>query len=209
MAFARDLFTSKLRRYREQFQISQEDLPTLTGLTAERLRRLESGEVDPTGDEVLVLADLFKCDYRFFVSSERLAPFEETEELFRRHSDALSRDDRWAIQEFLYLCECEAFLLGELGRAAPSDFTYETKDRYYKRAGAAAAAALRHNLGLTPRADTTDIFAVLRGAGLHVFRRSLKNSSISGMFVHHSGCGSLRARQLLRGRVPATLHGRP
>ena len=42
-----------------------------------------------------------------------LAPFEQTETLFRMYGDELSSEDRWAIQEFLFLCECEDYLLSQ------------------------------------------------------------------------------------------------
>lgn len=190
MAFDSRLFATKLSRYRGQFQLGVEELVGLTGIPRDRLVALEAGEVTPSGDEVLILADVFKCDYRFFISSDRVAPFDETEELFRRHGDALTRSDRWAIQEFLYLCECEAFLLAELGRSpAHPRFTYEARDSYFKRDGIRAAKALRAHLGLAPRHDVTDVFAILRQLGLRVFRRSLENSEVSGLFVHHPVAG--------------------
>lgn len=190
MAFDTALFASKLARYRAQFQLEMDELARLTGLRIDRLTLLEAGRNSPTGDEVLILADVFKCDYRFFISSDRVAPFDETEELFRRHGDSLTPRDRWAIQEFLYLCECEAFLLAELQRppSVPS-FAYDARDTYYKRDGVRAAAALREHLHLSARQDITDVFALLRRLGLRVFRRSLENSDISGLFVHHPVAG--------------------
>jgi len=190
MTFDTSLFASKLSRYRAQFQLDVDDFVRLTGIKSDRVCALEAGEVKPTGDEVLILADVFKCDYRFFISSERVAPFEETEELFRRHGDALTREDRWAIQEFLHLCECEAFLLDVLGRHPPvAPFVYVPKDRFFKRDGANAAKALRAHLGLETRQDITDVFDLLRRLGLRVFRRSLQNSEVSGLFVRHPVAG--------------------
>lgn len=189
MSFDRALFAEKLRRYREQFQFDTNELAVKCGLASERVAALEAGQVEPTGDEVLILSDVFKCDYRFFISNETSAPFEETEELFRRHGDQLSRDDRWAIQEFLHLCECEAFLLDELGRSPSRPFQFTPQGRYYKGHGMAAAKAFRDHLGLVPRSDVTDVFGLLRRAGLRVFRRALDNSDISGLFIDHPVAG--------------------
>lgn len=188
MPFDRNLFASKLRRYQAQFQIGAADLQRLTGIAGARLTDLEAGNATPTGDEILIFADVFKCDYRFFVSSDRVAPFEETEELFRRHGDALTKQDRWTIQEFLYLCECEAFLLDQLGRK-PTSFSYVARDTYFKRDGERAANAFRAVLSLDARSDTTNVFALLRTVGLRVFRRELENSDISGLFVNHPVAG--------------------
>src|SRR6266567_2489816 len=106
------LLGSKLRRYREQFQASFLDIAKATGIAEARLRAFENGEMTPSGDEVLIFADFYQCDYKFFVSNEKLAPFEQTETLFRLHGKDLSTEDRWAVQEFLFLCECEEFVQG-------------------------------------------------------------------------------------------------
>lgn len=190
MAFDRDLFASKLRRYRDQLQFDLAELSSATGFTLERLVHLESGHVKPTGDEVLIFADVFKCsDYRFFISSDRVAPFEETEEMFRRHGDEIRKEDRRSIQEFLYLCECEEFLLTELGRRRPVTFAREATDPNFKADGIAAAVAFRRHTSLEPLTDISDIMALLRRSGLHVFRRALHSSKISGLFVNHPAAG--------------------
>jgi hypothetical protein len=72
-------FRNKLQRYREQRQLTLVELVPGTGIPVERLQGFESGTVAPTGDEVLIIADFIQCDYRFFVSNERLAAFEQTE----------------------------------------------------------------------------------------------------------------------------------
>ncbi len=75
MTFDLALFGSKLKRYREQFKRSLDEISRLTGISTPDLVSLESGERRPTGDEVLILADYYKCDYQFFISIEQLAPF--------------------------------------------------------------------------------------------------------------------------------------
>jgi transcriptional regulator with XRE-family HTH domain len=88
------LLGDKLRRYREQFQATHADVCKGTGIAEYRLSEFEAGEATPTRDEVLILADYYKCDYKFFVSNEKLAPFEQTEALFRLHGSELSKEDR-------------------------------------------------------------------------------------------------------------------
>ena len=110
------LLASKLSRYRNQFQMSVEEVSAATGITSTALVAFENGTHSPTGDEILIIADFYKCDYRFFISNERLASFEQTETLFRKHGDELSRGDRWAIQEFLYLCERRGIPIDPIAR---------------------------------------------------------------------------------------------
>lgn len=111
MAFDLSLFSSKLKRYREQFQWSLDEVSQATGISQRSLSELENGQRRPTGDEILILADYYRCDYKFFLSNEKLASFEQTETLFRRYGKDFSKQDRWSVQEFLFLCECEEFLM--------------------------------------------------------------------------------------------------
>lgn len=180
---------SKVRRCREQLQLTPEEVSGATGIEVQRLLRIEAGGAEPTGDEVLILADHFKIDYKFFVSAERLAPLEQTETLYRKHPGDLQKSDRRAVQDFLYLCETEEFLMRELNRAS-RPFAFRTVGTFYKRHGADAAAALRAHLGYSDRELPRDIYADFRLVGVHVFRRKLGNSDISGLFIQHPTAGS-------------------
>lgn len=117
MALDAVAFGRKLQAYRGQRQLTVDELSDYTGIPAHNLSSFEVGSSLPSGDDILILADFFQCDYRFFISNERLAPFEQAEYLYRRHGDAFSKEDRKAIQEFFFLCECEAFLISELEKA--------------------------------------------------------------------------------------------
>ena len=72
MTFDLSLFGSKLKRYREQFDSSVDEVSTLTGISVPTLTALENGKKRPTGDEVLILADYYKCDYQFFIKLKNL-----------------------------------------------------------------------------------------------------------------------------------------
>jgi Zn-dependent peptidase ImmA (M78 family)/transcriptional regulator with XRE-family HTH domain len=179
---------AKLRRYREQLQLSTAEVGATTGIGDDRLRDFEAGANSPTGDEILILADFYKCDYRFFVSNERRAAFEQTENLYRRFGSEFSKSDRWGVQEFLFLCECEEFLTRELHRSR-SPFHFQPSGTYFKAHGERAAAELRRHLGHSPTAIPLDVYADLRKIGIHVFRRRLENSNISGLTVRHPYAG--------------------
>ena len=124
MAFDLGLLAEKLRKYRDQFELSLSELSQATGIEQQSLAAFEAGQKAPTGDEILILADIYKCDYRFFISNERLAPFEQTETLFRRYGKEFSRNDRWAVQEILFLAECEHFMFANLGLFQDTPFTF-------------------------------------------------------------------------------------
>lgn len=190
MAINLQLVGEKLRRYRTQLQLSAAELSQSTGITNDRLTQFEAGQTEPTGDEILILADFFKCDYKFFISNERLAPFEQTEELYRRFGTEFSKEDRRNIQEFLFLCECEEFLVTELGLGqARQPFRFEKTGSYFKGHGVAAAGALRQHLGYRPNQIGMNIYDDLRRIGVHVFRRKLGNSGISGLYIRHPKAG--------------------
>ncbi len=190
MAINLQLVGEKIRRYREQLQLSLGELSQSTGLPIDRLAQFEAGEKEPTGDEILILADFFKCDYKFFISNERLAPFEQTDELYRRFGTEFSKEDRRNIQEFLFLCECEEFLVTELALGqSRQPFQFVKKGEYFKAHGVEAAAKLRQHLGYRPNEIGMNVYDDLRKIGVHVFRRRLGNSGISGLYIRHPTAG--------------------
>lgn len=179
---------SKLTRYRGQLKESIGEVASSTGIDAARLIAIEAGTAEPTGDEVLILADHYRCDFKFFISNEQVAPFEQTETLYRAHGNDFTKEDRRAVQDFLYLCETEDFLMRELGRPLKS-FSFSPTGNFFKGHGEAAAASLRAALGYSDREVPRDVYAEFRSVGVHVFRRKLGNSNISGLFIMHPVAG--------------------
>jgi Zn-dependent peptidase ImmA (M78 family) len=179
---------SKLAKYRGQLKESTFEVASSTGIDARRLAAIEAGQAEPTGDEVLILADHYRCDFKFFISNEQVAPFEQTEMLYRAHGNDFTKEDRRAVQDFLYLCETEDFLMRELGRL-PMNFSFVPTGSFFKGHGEAAAARLRAALGHSDREVSRDVYAEFRSFGVHVFRRKLGNSNISGLFIMHPVAG--------------------
>ena len=179
---------AKLTKYRGQLKESFIEVATSTGIDATRLAAIEAGQAEPTGDEVLILADHYRCDFKFFISNEQVAPFEQTETLYRAHGKDFTKEDRRAVQDFLYLCETEDFLMQELGRT-PKNFSFFPAGDYFKGHGEAAAARLRAALGHNDRTVPRDVYAAFRSVGVHMFRRKLGNSNISGLFIVHPVAG--------------------
>ena len=135
MALDLQLFGVKLKRYREQLQLSLGEVSHATGISEAALAAFENGAGSPTGDDVLILADFYKCDYKFFLSNERLTAFEQTDTLFRRFGNEFSRQDRWAVLEVLFLADVEFYLQSTLGKAPPRAFTFQKIGDYFKGHG--------------------------------------------------------------------------
>ena len=188
MSFDRAAFADKLRRSMEHLSVDVNDVVGSTGIPEARFSILRLGEANPTGDEILMLADYFDCDYKFFISNERLAAFEETDSLYRKHGDLFSKSDRRAIQQFLYLCECESWLWDSSSHRSDS-FGFVPQGSNFKRQGHTAASELRVRFGYQDDQIPSDVFRDLRRLGIHVFRRKLENSSISGVMIRHPDAG--------------------
>ena len=183
------LLADKLVKYRGQFNVSIQQLATSTGISTERLSAFERREEVPDGDEILILADFYKCDFRFFISNEKIAAFAQTEYLFRMCGNELSTQDRWSIQEALYMAECEAFLINEIGRETKREFSFVKKGNHFKGHGEQAAFELRRRLGYSPNQVPVNIYSDFRSIGIHIFRRRLENSKISGICIKHPVAG--------------------
>lgn len=151
-----------------------------TGIPVDLLGKFEGGLVSPTGDQLLILADYFKCDYAELISREQETPLERTDTLFRRFGTAFSKPDRWSVREFLFLCESEDFLEAQLHQKKVNSFNFTKSGNYFKGHSEAAAIALRSHLEYAEHAAPRDIYSDLRRIGIHVFRRRLENSNISG-----------------------------
>jgi Zn-dependent peptidase ImmA (M78 family) len=183
------LFGKKLQRYRGQLELALTEVSAGTGISEDVLNALENGEHSPSGDEVLILADYYKCDYKFFLSNERLTAFEQTDTLFRRFGDEFSKQDRWAVLEILYLADAESYLQSTLGKPSPRAFPFHKVGNYYKGHGEQAAGSLRTFLGYSEREVRLNVYEDFRALGIHVFRRHLTNSNISGVYVKHPLAG--------------------
>jgi len=183
------LLGQKLQRYRNQFSRTLAEVSATTGINQESLQAYEAGTSTPSGDEILIFADYYMCDYKFFISNEKLAPFEETETMFRRYGPEFSREDRWAVQEFLFLSECEHYLRKDLGKDPQKRFQFKAGRSAQARLGELAAMQLRAHQAYPGTGIPLDIYKDFRSIGLHVFRRKLRNSNISGLFVNHPVAG--------------------
>lgn len=178
----------KLKQARELQSLSVAAVSEATGIAADRIALIETGESPASGDEVLILANFYRHDFRDFLDDNRPAPFEQADILYRRHGDAFTAEDRRAIQEFLFLCEIEASLEGLLANPKQS-FSFVPSGSFLKAHGEPAARSLRAHLGYAANEIPRDVFADFRSIGVHVFRRRLANSDISGLYIEHPIAG--------------------
>ncbi|AMZ71443.1 MULTISPECIES: helix-turn-helix domain-containing protein [Pseudomonas] len=72
---------NKLQRYRSQLEVTERGVFKDATISVDRLTQIAQGAVEPTGDEILILADFYRCDFKFFISNEQVVPFEQTETL--------------------------------------------------------------------------------------------------------------------------------
>lgn len=190
MAFTARAFGRKLTTIRTAFGQDRETLALSSGIGADRLVVLEEGGAEPTGDEVLILADRFKKNFRYFLVDDASDPDADVEFLFRHNGDDLPPADRVAISEFVYLCRCQATLEREMGRRPlHPGFQFRPTSTYFIGHGRRCAAELRRHLGLNDNEVIRDVFASMRSMGFKVFRRRLENSNISGLFMRHPEAG--------------------
>lgn len=190
MAFSIPVFSRKLQSLRNEHVQDLDTVATATGIPSTRLRDLEEGVAQPTGDEVLILADFYKRDFRFFLNDDAPDNAEKIGVLFREHGGELRPADRMAIAEFSYLCSCQAFLEQGLSRGAlHPGFYFRATGTYYKGQGERCARELRRHLGLAKNEVVRDVYEAMRQMGFKVFRRRLENSNISGLFMRHPVAG--------------------
>lgn len=190
MPFTAAAFGRKLSTLRKDFGQEIGSVASSTGIPQDRLGALEGGRIEPTGDEVLILADHYRKDFQYLLTDGAEDPDEGVELLFRERGDVLPQADRVAIAEFAFLCRSEAMLEREL-RLEPRRMAFEFRPRgeYRKGHGRDCAAALRKHLNLNDREGVRDVFATIRDMGIRVFRRRLENSNISGLFMNHPEAG--------------------
>jgi Zn-dependent peptidase ImmA (M78 family)/transcriptional regulator with XRE-family HTH domain len=188
MTIDRKLLGDKIRRYRSQLDLGLAEVSAATGIAEVALAGIEAGEVVPTGDDVLVLADYFKCDYVELISNDTQTALERTDTLFRRFRNEFTKADRWAVREFLFLCESEQFLNQQLDKQT-TIFAFQKTGTYFKGHAEQAAKKLRRLLNYEDHALPRDVYADFRRIGIHLFRRQLNNSNISGLYVNHPVAG--------------------
>lgn len=175
--------STRLKKSRENLTYTIDEASLACGIPTDRLAELENGASTPTGDEILILASLYNCNFLQLINQDLPAPSDLTEILFRRHGESFNQNDRRSIQEFILFCQHENELEQALGvQKSKPEIKYS--GTFYKTHGADAAEAVRKHLKYPPNAASRDIYSDFRNIGIHIFRRKLSNREISGLYIH-------------------------
>lgn len=191
MPFTTARFAEKVRELRMGREVSIELVANSTGIDVARLTDLEDGGTQPTGDEILILADHFKCDFGFLVEDEAPDRNANLRPLFRAAGDRLGVVDRYAVADFLFLCSLQAFLDEVLNTPPPkTGFRFVERGTYRIGQGIDCAKSLRDWLRIPhDEPPPANLYGLFRSIGIRVFRRALPGSPISGLFVEHPEAG--------------------
>ncbi len=190
MSFDYSLLGRKLREARESLLFEPQKAAERLQISVDEYLRLESGEREATGDEVVILAAFYRRDFRYFVTGDYPSAESQIQEMFRQNA-ALSKRDRVAIQEFSRLCEYQAFLesLLSIEHKPLSDYSQHLFGHAHYKSQGAEAAILERNRLLLGRQPVPDIFKLMRDQGIRVFKRQLEDRNISGLYLRHPVAG--------------------
>jgi Zn-dependent peptidase ImmA (M78 family)/transcriptional regulator with XRE-family HTH domain len=189
MAFDLQNMATKILRCRTNLNMNMEEIHNLSGISVERLKQIESAKMEPTGGEILIFADIFKEDFNYFISNEKLSASEKVEELYRKSEEIFTKDDRMAIQEFISLCENEQFVWDELHKKHLAFNPNINMKHIYSSDGEKVATQLRKHLGYSDLDSYQNLYENFRRLGIHIFRRTLSKNSLSGLFIRHPFAG--------------------
>jgi transcriptional regulator with XRE-family HTH domain len=154
MPFTLIRFAEKLRDLQVSLGSTWQDVSAETGISAIRLQSLAAASEGPSGDEILILADYFRCEFTWLMEDDAKNPDENLRTMFRLEGDKLSVEDRHSINEFLFLCKCEALLEELLHiRREKERFSFPRQTGIYASQGEHCAAAIRdyYDIGPTGR----------------------------------------------------------
>lgn len=190
MAFDTNLLATKLKRCRNNLELTLNEVSASSGISISKLQNIEAGKVEPYGDEILILADVYQEDFKYFISNDKLSASEQVEELYRVNGKAFSKADKRAIQTFINLCDNEQFVWDCLGLPINQFRTPHIDQHYIKKSdGIRVANMLRLHMGYTDLRAYQNLYQEIRKIGIHIFRVELSNSGISGLFIRHPRAG--------------------
>jgi len=177
------IVSERLKQCRKALDYDTTEASLASGISISRLQEIETGLHSPTGDEILILATLYKCDFLQLIDQTLPAPSDLTDILFRRYGESFNQSDKRSIQEFLFFCRNEKYLedLLIIKKTTPE---FYWSGSFYKAHGADAAKTLREHLQIPKNGINRDIYDDFRKIGVHIFRRKLSSSEISGLYIN-------------------------
>lgn len=183
------LIGQKLKRCRENQEYSATEVENGTGISIEKLNGFENGFLEPSGDEILILSDFYKEDYKYFISNQQQSSSEKTDLLYRQFGGEFSKEDKRAIQTFMYLCESEQEIWNILQLKNKVYLPPKSSIGDVRKHASIVANDLREFIGYQDNHLPDNLYDDLRKTGVHIFRFKLSNSNISGLFINHPFAG--------------------
>jgi len=190
MSFDYKLLGRKIKEARESLLIEKDEIAKYLRCSVEEYEKIESGELNSIdGDTIIIISQVLEMDFRYFVSGDYVSAESQVKELFRQNGD-ITKNDRKAIRKFIRLCEEKHNLEDLLSRQKPMPYDYskyEFKSDNHKYQGITAAYLERERLKIDD--SINDIYGLLRKQKIHIFRRKLEDSDISGVYIKHPIAG--------------------
>lgn len=190
MSFDYRLLGAKLKEARKNQEYTIDEVAEYINKTEKDYKMIEEGEyVTLEGDTVVLLSKLFKVDFRYLVTGNYPSAESQITSLFRQNSE-LSKNDRRAIQSFIRLCETKNDIEEMLGSSKPETPKYTNDDfniNNHKQQGILAADSERKRLKIV--GGIPNIYSLLRQQKIHIFRRTLEDKNISGVYIKHPYAG--------------------
>jgi len=190
MSFDYKLLGRKIKEARESLLIEKDEIAKYLRCSVEEYEKIESGELNNIdGDTIIIISQVLEMDFRYFVSGDYVSAESQVKELFRQNGD-ITKNDRKAIRKFIRLCEEKHNLEDLLSRQKPMPYDYskyEFKSDNHKYQGITAAYLERERLKIDD--SINDIYGLLRKQKIHIFRRKLEDSDISGVYIKHPIAG--------------------
>jgi Zn-dependent peptidase ImmA (M78 family)/transcriptional regulator with XRE-family HTH domain len=191
MTFDYAVLGRKLKDARESLLITPQEAASRLQISLPEYLDIELGKNKITGDQLILLAVIYRRDFRYFVTGDYPSAESQVEEMFRRNAE-LSQSDRIAIQDFIRLCEYEDFLEREIFQyervSIPDYGQFSFNHGHFKQQGEEAAFSERNRLNLSNE-PIPNIFELIRNQGIHVFKRRLEDQNISGLYINHPVAG--------------------
>ena len=190
MSFDFKLLGRKIKEARESLLIEKEEVAKYLRCSIEEYEKIENGESSSIdGDIIILISQVLEMDFRYFVSGDYVSAESQIKELFRQNGD-ITKNDRKAIRKFIRLCEEKHNLEGLLSRQKPLPYDYSGygfRSNNHKYQGITAAYRERERLNIDD--SINDIYGLLRKQKIHIFRRKLEDSNISGVYIKHPVAG--------------------
>ncbi len=188
------LLARRLTQIRKEMGLSQEEVAQALGITREYLSMLESGKRKPTMSLLQKIAEFYARPVRWFYGAEESEGRKILKSLLQsKIPTSLSSESHLVLERFLQWCDelstLERLLGITLSPLPRYDWDTEPTLDILKQFAEEIATAERARLHLGDQ-PVRDIFALLEGQGVKVFRLEAPEDEIDGAMVYDTVLGA-------------------